>query len=217
MSLLTVMSNVARRTGLTIAQDETDIQMAISSALEEIGANMEIVAAQKTVNRVIAGGANQISFAEQRQRVLSVTYIFSSNNREQRRNLIHREITSFDREFQPSESSDSLNDNAKTYSITGDLLLIGPRKIKTGGTLRIRYQEKLDLNDISKLPDISIVEEGAVSNLLPYDNSAGAQARGRFIAKLKPAAEKSAPVTEQYSNVTQDQVYLDADNYRAGL
>lgn len=217
MSLSTVKQNIARRTGLTVAQDETDIEMALSSALEEIGANMEIVAVQKTYNRPILAGATQISFAEQRQRVLSVTYLFSQNGRAQQRNLNHRDITSFDRAFQPATASDTLDDNASTYTITGDLLLVGPRAIKTGGTLRIRIQEKLDLNDVDKLPDTSLAEEGAVANLLPDNTSSGAQARARFITKMKPSIEVAAPVTEQYSNITQDPVYTDADLYREGL
>jgi len=205
---------VARKAGLSLAQDTTIIETAIMGALEEIGVHLTIAEAVKSKTKTIAASSNYITWAEEYSRLASVTYQYSSGSSTYKRPLTKQDITEY--EIDNAGLQSQVSDMVTRYCVRGDRIYVGPGNVQTGGSIIIYYQRKLVPDDIEKLPDSYMVVNGGLSNVLPVENPAQDVFRRMFMRALEPAAVASTPVKERHDRIRmsdqlrRDQAYLDS-------
>ena len=209
MNLDTANKLLERRTGLNYAQNKSLFGMALSGAMDEIGANLEVPRAQTTTIRTIAASENKVRLPESYTgRVISVEYKYDSGGVDYKNHLTNLPTTAF--EEMNSGQQDLTTDNIRRYNVSGRYLRIGPRLTLTGGSVIIIWQRPLMMGDIELIPDGMMVVDGAESNIWKSGTDEKTLARASFLGKLKRVDVAIQPVMEKHSERGMpDQVLLD--------
>lgn len=208
MTVAVVRKILERRTGLNYRQNKEIIDAAIGLAMEEIGNRFLLAKAHKSVTRNIAAEAFNVIAPAEYSQILSIDYNFVSGGNNYRRHLDRKEISGFHLANEGKQGVST--DKIRFYTITGDEIWVGPGVVSTGGTIRVQFQRRLTVNDISDLPNGKIVIDGAETNLWPSGDPREEKARARFELGLKPAEVAAGPAAEAYDErALPDQVLSD--------
>ena len=215
MTVDQIERTIARRTGLNLAQNASDIRESLMSALEEYGTHIDVPFAQKLESLTIAASTNSVVLPTNTDRVLSVGYEYLSGSINYKIHLIGTTISAID-QMNEGEQGDT-TDEISHYAVSGETITVGPLLVKTGGTLDVRYQRKLGIGDIPRLPNGAVLIEGAIGNLLPESDPNGDRARKKFEYGLIPAAMATEVIREEYSEISLPDHIIADDLYREGL
>jgi hypothetical protein len=216
MSLDIARQATAKRTGKTIAQDVDEIDAALLGAIQEYGIHVDVPAAQQTTTKTIAAGINYIAREIGYTQIKSIVYRYvSASGNYQTVPLTGVTIAELDRANAGLENT--VTDNISMFAVYGDKVLVGPGSVQTGGTLVVRNQNTLSLDNIDDVPNLMAIVNGAVANLLPESDEKQAIARNEFKSSWKTEGAAAQPIQQSYSEVVLPANILADDCFRGNL
>jgi hypothetical protein len=216
MSLDVARQATAFRTGKTIAQDVDIIDSALLGAIQEYGIHVDVAAAQHTVSKPITASVNYVVRETGYTQIKSIVYRYLSESANYLTvPLVGVTIAEIDRANAGQETITT--DNISMFAVYGDKVLVGPGNVKTGGTLVIRIQDALGLDNIDDVPNPMAIVNGAVANLLPESDEKQAIARNEFKSSWKTEGAAAQPIQQSYSEVALPANILADDFYRSQL
>jgi hypothetical protein len=215
MDLTQAETLIAKRAGLTVAQDKDDIDAALLGAIGEYGIHVDVPAAQNTDSKAIASGANYIDAPMGYSKIKSAVYRYTVGSDSMTASLTGCEIAELDRLNQGLENYQT--DNISAFAVYQGKVYVGPGMVQTGGTIVMRYQTALTLDHIDVVPNPMGPIAGAVANLLPIGDEKGTIARNEFIASWKTEGAAAQPIQQNFSEVRLPDNILADDAFRSGL
>jgi hypothetical protein len=198
---------IAKQMGLTIAQDEDDINDAVAAALEDVGIHMTLPdCISAPASKALTIGSNYVEWdVFDYAQIVSMKYVSGDIVRP----LDKKEASEFSR-LNAAYPSDYSTDILKFYCLKNSRVYVGPGTSASGGSIVYETQRRLTTDDIPRLPDGNLVVVGAKAKL----GDKGAMSE--FQALLAPVTVASQPVHEQYNQRQQNpQILADEINRRS--